>query len=419
MADERYQWLDPETAERLLRGAPVDPADAGPEARSGAAALAEALDAARAATTAAPGVPLAGEEAALAAFRTATAARAAAGAPSAGARESADLGRVRLAPVPAAARHWSRSLRYGLAAALAAVTVGGVAVAAGTGVLPLVDKEPSRTVTAVETASPPDPRVPTTGTERHALPSASAGPGRPAGEPAPSTSPTAGPDGGTLPTVPAPPTAPGEGRGRTGAPDEARNEAGGDAGSKARACRDYRSGRLDAAGRKRLSRALRAGETLRVYCDALLAPGTEDQDGSTGSGNGNEGGTGKSDGNKGEDDKGDGNKGEDDKAGEGETGEGKTGGGKAGEGKAGDERAGRKTPGGHQGGSRAEETGAGAGRGGEKKTKTGAEGKGGPKGDARRRDDAGTRDSWAAPAPGPTSVAALALCPAQALAPGA
>lgn len=45
MADERYQWLDQEAAERLLRGEPVDAVD--DHARSRAERLAGALDAAR------------------------------------------------------------------------------------------------------------------------------------------------------------------------------------------------------------------------------------------------------------------------------------------------------------------------------------------------------------------------------------
>lgn len=46
MADERYQWLDQEAAERLLRGEPVDLAD--DLARSRAERLAEALEIGRA-----------------------------------------------------------------------------------------------------------------------------------------------------------------------------------------------------------------------------------------------------------------------------------------------------------------------------------------------------------------------------------
>ncbi|MYS11380.1 hypothetical protein GTW71_34265, partial [Streptomyces sp. SID6041] len=76
MADERYQWLDQETAERLLRGEPVDADD--DRACSGAKRLAEALDEARTpATPPAARTDLPGEAAALAAFRAAHAERAA------------------------------------------------------------------------------------------------------------------------------------------------------------------------------------------------------------------------------------------------------------------------------------------------------------------------------------------------------
>ncbi|MFF2780158.1 hypothetical protein ACFVU3_35290 [Streptomyces sp. NPDC058052] len=286
MADERYQWLDPEAAERLLRGEPVDPAD--PSARVRAAALADALDAARTAAVPAPGVPLAGEEAALAAFRTATAARAAApAAASAAPAAPADLGRVRLTSAPGPARRWGRSLRYGLAAALAAVTVGGVAVAAGTGVLPLVDKEPSRTVTAAETATPTDPGEPTSGIERHPDPSWSADPGRTDGTPAPGASPTARPDGHAT-TSPRPGVTPsGENRpdrGRTAPTPTGR--VGDSREGRLTACREYRSGRLDTAGRERLADALRVGETLRLYCDKLLAGTGEGDAAGTGDGDG-------------------------------------------------------------------------------------------------------------------------------------
>ncbi|MEU3605910.1 hypothetical protein AB0E83_10700 [Streptomyces sp. NPDC035033] len=306
MADERYQWLDPEAAERLLRGEPVDPVD--PAARARAAALAEALDAARVPAVPAvpaPGVPLAGEEAALAAFRTATAARAsAAAAPDA---VPADLGRVRLAPAPGTARHWGRSLRYGLAAAFAAVTVGGVAVAAGTGVLPLVDREPSRTVTAAETASP-DPRDPSAGpsfdAERHADPHRSAGPGRSAGTPAPGTTPTA-PSGGGSTASPRPGATPsGDRTGRGPAEPSATSRTGGDEG-RVKACREYRAGRLDATARRQLSGALRSGETLRAYCDALLGTGPagstgQDDPAGSGSGTGGQPGGGTADDGKGD-----------------------------------------------------------------------------------------------------------------------
>ncbi|MFE6876976.1 hypothetical protein ACFVBK_21035, partial [Streptomyces sp. NPDC057677] len=72
MADERYQWLDQEAAERLLRGEPVDAVD--DHTRSRAERLAEALDAARTPTLPpAARTELPGEAAALAAFRAARA----------------------------------------------------------------------------------------------------------------------------------------------------------------------------------------------------------------------------------------------------------------------------------------------------------------------------------------------------------
>ncbi|MFH8725285.1 hypothetical protein [Streptomyces termitum] len=260
MADERYQWLDPEAAERLLRGDPIDPAAPAEPTAPGAAALAEALDAVRlpaAATTA----PLAGEDAAVAAFRAATAARASVTAPAAA--PAADLGRVRLAPVPGTRRRWGRSLRYGFAAAVAAVTVGGVAVAAGTGVIPLIGEEPSRTVTAVEPPSPDGAR-PTGETRRD-----------PSGAPTPGVTPTARQDGAA--TAPADPDHPG-----TGASAQAGAEG------RIRDCREFRSGHLDAAGRTRLSRALRADESLRSYCDRLLTGDTNGDGDENENGNGDE-----------------------------------------------------------------------------------------------------------------------------------
>ncbi|MFI8424291.1 hypothetical protein [Streptomyces sp. NPDC085479] len=302
MADERYQWLDPEAAERLLRGEPVDAVD--PSARAGADALSDALTAARTAAAPAPGVPLAGEEAALAAFRQAAAARAAAtAAPDSAAATApdsaatADLGRVRLTTAPARGRQWGRSLRYGLAAALAAVTVGGVAVAASTGVLPLTE-EPARTVTAAETATPPEPSgpsgpsAPTPAIERHDDPSRSTDPGTPTETTAPGASPTGRSGDGTT-TSPRPDaTTPGADKpDRDPAGPTATSGTGGGREAMAAACRDYRSGRLDPTARRRLVELLRSEEPLRAYCDRLLGGGTTgDTDrsdtGSTGGKNG-------------------------------------------------------------------------------------------------------------------------------------
>ncbi|MEW1900392.1 MULTISPECIES: hypothetical protein [unclassified Streptomyces] len=319
MADERYQWLDEEAAERLLRGEPVDPVGPADDlARPRAGRLAEALDAVR---TPVAGGELPGEAAALAAFREATAARAAAVPAPAPATQgnTADLGRVRLARVAAPPRRWGRSARYGLAAAVAAVAVGGVAVAASTGVLPLVGPAPASSVSAGETARPlvsPEPGgiredsgipgPPPSGDDRTPGASPSAGTASPAPD---ATGPdaagpdTTAPDGGRPEgdgadrpkrDVPEP------GRGTAGTdrtpdpdPTRGRDRDGNGSGNAAKdlrqkaveACRAYRSGKLDDGGRRRLAEALRNGETLRRYCDRVLsgavgAPGNTSGDGS-------------------------------------------------------------------------------------------------------------------------------------------
>ncbi|MFD0371917.1 hypothetical protein [Streptomyces sp. NPDC059071] len=274
MADERYQWLDQEAAERLLRGEPVDPVD--DASRAQAELLARVLDTARTpalGALAGPDGELPGEAAALAAFRKAAAERAAAAAaPGYAGQAATDLGRVRIAPV-FTGRRWGRSLRYGLAAAVAAVTVGGVAVAAGTGMLPLTtDPKPGKSVVSVGTTPPGEsagpgtsgspsggagtqvPGVPTDRDGQTATPGATDGPGT-------ASAGAGGHDGATA--------TPGEtADGRT--PD-------GDERAKViQACQDYRAGRLADSGRDRLTNALRSGETVKRYCDRILsgAPAT-------------------------------------------------------------------------------------------------------------------------------------------------
>ncbi|MFH9722678.1 hypothetical protein ACH4M4_06890 [Streptomyces sp. NPDC017254] len=304
MADERYQWLDQEAAERLLRGEPVDAAD--DRARSQAERLAGALDAARPpAVVPAARTELPGEAAALAAFRKATAERASAAVTTtaAGRTEHAELGRVRLAAGAAPRRRWGRSVRYGLAAAVAAVTVGGVAVAAGTGVLPIVGPAPASSVTAGETvaplvseesgireepeASPTEPGGDSGGTPG-VSPSASGGTTAP---------PTGGPDGNGTGTSEPGTRTPGRstaGTGTsTGGPEKEPDGTGGDPGATTlrekavKACQAYRAGKLDATTRKGLTRTLRDGETLRRYCDRILGTATgAPQDGNKDSGKG-------------------------------------------------------------------------------------------------------------------------------------
>ncbi|GAA2784712.1 hypothetical protein [Streptomyces showdoensis] len=283
MADERYQWLDQEAAERLLRGEPVDPVGLPDEAsRAQAELLARTLGAARTPAAAlGPDGELPGEAAALAAFRKVSAERAAeaaaaayavSAAPAATPPAAPELGTVRIAPAPAGHR-WGRSLRYGLAAALAAVTVGGVAVAAGTGMLPLTREPAPRSVTAAGT---PDGSG-SSGPAVLGSPSGGTGPAIPS---VPldreSGTPTPGTSGG-------PPTATGgtgghDGTGASPTPGESGKTGGEDAERRKtlKACREYQDGTLADSGRQRLLGALRNGETVKRYCTRVLSgtPGT-------------------------------------------------------------------------------------------------------------------------------------------------
>ncbi|MGW3630718.1 hypothetical protein ACWD7F_11225 [Streptomyces sp. NPDC005122] len=164
MADEDYRWLDREAAERLLRGEPLETIDAGTKER--VERLAEAL-ASLVAEPAPGGAELPGEAAALAAFRAARAGRdavpvqLAAGRDPRAAAHSADAGLVSLGtPGPGGHRvRWGRPVRFGLAAVLAVGMIGGVAVAAGTGVLPTPFRDdrphPAATVSAAQTPQHP------------------------------------------------------------------------------------------------------------------------------------------------------------------------------------------------------------------------------------------------------------------------
>ncbi|MFG2475206.1 hypothetical protein [Streptomyces fagopyri] len=164
MADEDYRWLDREAAERLLRGEPLEAVDADTKER--VERLAEAL-ASLVAEPAPRGGELPGEAAALAAFRATRAGRDAvpgrfvADRDPRAAAHSADAGLVRMgAPGPGGHRaRWGRPVRFGLAAALAVGMIGGVAVAAGTGVLPTPFRDdrphPAATVSAAQTPRRP------------------------------------------------------------------------------------------------------------------------------------------------------------------------------------------------------------------------------------------------------------------------
>ncbi|MEU3842460.1 hypothetical protein AB0E88_20815 [Streptomyces sp. NPDC028635] len=239
MADEQYRWLDRETAERLLRGEPLDavPADAREEAERLARALGE-LSAVPEKT----GTGLAGEDAALAAFRVARTAHA-------GGAHASDNGVVRIgAGRPAGRRsRWGRPLRLALCAVVAAGTVGGVAVAAGTGVLPAFG------------GAEPGPRVSV---------SADATPERPPGPSSPDGTGTAS-TGGTA----------GSGTGRDGDREAAGDpdSAGGRGADALRrriteACQDLRGGHdLDGDRRRALETAAGGAPRVGAYCKNVLA----------------------------------------------------------------------------------------------------------------------------------------------------
>jgi hypothetical protein len=158
MADEQYGWLDRDMAERLLRGEPLPAVDEDVRARVGR--LSETLGALTPPPAREDG-ELPGEAAALAAFRAArTAGGTEAESGQVTAFQGADAGLVRLGrPLDVPRRRSSRRpVRLGLAAGLAAVTIGGVAVAAGSGVLPAPfgtdEPEPGSSVTARVTPRP-------------------------------------------------------------------------------------------------------------------------------------------------------------------------------------------------------------------------------------------------------------------------
>ncbi|MEU0445195.1 hypothetical protein [Streptomyces tendae] len=258
MADEQDKWLDRETAELLLRGEPLEGVD--PASRDRAGRLVVALSA-----LSAPPVPageeLPGEAAALAAFRKVRAERADGSAQAAGAlghgaaHRPPETGLVRIGTRGEGARRprRSRPLRLGLAAALTVGMIGGVAAAAGTGVLPTPfdrgEPEPAATV------------------------SAAASPGRPSAPP----SPLEGVQGGAAPggTPGASDRGTARDGGEAGSPDADDRDAGGPDGrrsSLAASCRKVRAGKeLDTAHRRALKEAAGGAARIVKYCGSLLA----------------------------------------------------------------------------------------------------------------------------------------------------
>ncbi|MEV6170947.1 hypothetical protein AB0L99_22280 [Streptomyces sp. NPDC051954] len=277
MADEQYRWLDRETAELLLSGESLEAVD--PAARDRAARLTETLGA----LSAAPpptGAELPGEAAALAAFRKVRAENGEAAVVFGGARHgAADAGLVRIGtPVRAERRPgWARPLRLGLAAALAAVMVGGVGVAAGTGVLPTPfgGEEPAPGASVSAAATPERPLV---------SPPPKDTPDGGSGTSTPESTPNA-PAGGTPPQHTQPSgQAPEETPGTAGRVDGFRNWWG----SVTAACRDVRDGKELPADRRRALQDM-AGGSGRVtkYCKAVL--NAADGDGASGDSKGRSG----------------------------------------------------------------------------------------------------------------------------------
>ncbi|MEV7399425.1 hypothetical protein AB0N93_03285 [Streptomyces sp. NPDC091267] len=338
MADEHYEWLDREAAERLLRREPVDPADGLPAQQ--AERLAAALEAA--ARTARPATgELPGEAAALAAFRavprSASRTPAAAARPDHGPSSAADgadepgvlapvhIGRAASGTVAGSAGsrgprplRWSRPIRFGLVASLACCAIGGVAVAAGTGVLPGPfggrTPTPANSVSAAaspeelgsglapdddgtsapppgspgtKTASPPAPdsgrpEEPSTGTPGGSAPTGQDTGGKDdgAGQQDGTASGSAGDTGGTDKD---------DGTEQPADPQDD-NASGAWYAKTLKACRDYRDGKLDDDRRRRLEALAKGARNLDRFCDRMLdkADGDSggDDNGAPGSGDG-------------------------------------------------------------------------------------------------------------------------------------
>jgi hypothetical protein len=334
MADEQYKWLDRETAERLLRGESLETVD--PSARDQAERLSAALGALSAQAAPAPG-ELPGEQAALAAFRKA---REAADAERTAARASgsrvygADAGLVRIgAParsgIPVRRPRWGRPVRLALAAVVAVGAVGGVAMAAGTGILP-TPFAPERPGPAASVSADGTSGAPLSPASPQGTAGTSPGPGAPSGGAGASrggSGEAAGPDGRTGTNSPS----------GSGAPTGASGNRWKDATA---ACRDLRAGKdLDSARRRALENLAGGSSRVSGYCKAVLATAGSGEDatggdkgaanGGGGNGKGNDKGKGGDENGQGGDDEGNPGRGGDGHPGDGHgtgQGDGKSGG---------------------------------------------------------------------------------------------
>ncbi|WP_330445696.1 hypothetical protein [Streptomyces anulatus] len=318
MADEHYEWLDKDAAERLLRGEPVVPV--GDEARTDAFRLAEALGAARGGPRPPTG-ELPGEDAVLAAFRQAghgngvdRLAGRAAGAAVPGRPGLLHAVHIGSAPdTPVRRPRWSRPVRFGLVASLAGCALGGVAVAAGTGVFTgtFGGQGSPAPATSVSAAVTPGPLISGESTDDPSSPADPPSPDEPADPSSPATRESDGPerpdgertgDTGREPGEdrPGDPDRPsGDGREETpgsgGGQDEQPGGSGDDTPSgnwyeqSVKACKAFRDGTLDDRSRRELIRFAKGEKNLERFCDRLL------------DGNGGSGGSG-GDGDDGDDD---------------------------------------------------------------------------------------------------------------------
>ncbi|MFD5801566.1 hypothetical protein [Streptomyces sp. NPDC127020] len=284
MADEQDKWLDRETAELLLRGESPDAVR--PTDRERAERLALALGA----LSTPPQLSadeLPGEAAALAAFRKAYAERTdlstvAPGTLATGTvTRPSDAGLVRIGPRVDGPRRprRSRPLRLGLVAALTVGMIGGVAVAAGTGLLPTpFDRgQPDPGASASAAASPDRPLLspsPMESVQGGAVPD-----GTPSGSPGADTPGDGGTAANRTPE-------------RRDAEDRGTGGADGRRSGHVAVCRKVRVGKdVDGAHRRALKEAAGGSSRVGKYCRHLLAvTGADGRDGDlrTGDGDGDD-----------------------------------------------------------------------------------------------------------------------------------
>ncbi|MEU2621290.1 hypothetical protein ABZ642_24640 [Streptomyces sp. NPDC007157] len=296
MADEQDKWLNRATAERLLRGESLEAVDE--SARDQAERLAGVLGALSGRTAPAT-AELPGEEGALAAFRKAR--ESAGDAWTSVARQphgpgrGSDAGLIRIGAGlrPSRVPGWARPARFALAAVLTVGMLGGVAVAAGTGVLP----------------SPFDGHRPAPG----ASVSAAGTPARP--QDSPSTESLLGgetdaPSADATPRAPVRPSPDPSGR-----PKDRSTGSAGTPGNRwhraLRFCRDIQDGKSLGTDRRRALEGM-AGGSRRVdrFCKVLLGAGAAGQSGVSDDGKGD--GNGQGDQNTGSGGNGNGQGGDDD-----------------------------------------------------------------------------------------------------------